>query len=107
LKFGALFAIVLLASKLASLYFGNAGTYAASIIAGLADVDAITLSMSTLAQSTVSPNVAVASIALAAITNTLVKLAIAYILGSVEFGNKVAVIFVPMIIAGLLAVFLI
>lgn len=107
LKFGALFAIVLLASKLASLYFGNAGTYAASIIAGLADVDAITLSMATLAQSTVNPNVAVTSIALAAITNTLVKLAIAYILGSVEFGNKVAVIFVPMAIAGLLAVFLI
>lgn len=107
LKFGALFAIVLLASKLASLYFGNAGTYAASIVAGLADVDAITLSMATLAQSTVNPNVAVTSIALAAITNTLVKLAIAYILGSVEFGNKVAVIFLPMVIAGLIAVFLI
>lgn len=106
LKFGALFAIVLLASKLASLYFGNAGTYLASIIAGLADVDAITLSMATLAQSTVIPSVAVTSIALAAITNTLVKLAIAYILGSVEFGNRVAVIFVPMVIAGLLAVFL-
>ncbi|NMB86369.1 MAG: MgtC family protein [Methanosaeta sp. PtaB.Bin018] len=107
LKFGALFAIVLLASKLASLYFGDAGTYAASIIAGLADVDAITLSMATLAQSTVDSNVAVTSIAIAAITNTLVKLAIAYILGSVEFGNKVAVIFVPMVTAGLLAVFLI
>jgi uncharacterized membrane protein (DUF4010 family) len=106
LKFGALFAIVLLASKLASLYFGNAGTYLASIIAGLADVDAITLSMATLAQSTVIPSVAVTSIVIAAITNTLVKLAIAYILGSVEFGNRVAVIFVPMVIAGLLAVFL-
>ena len=78
LKFGAFFAFVLLVSKLASLYFGDAGTYAASIIAGLADVDAITLSMATLAKSTLDPSVAVTSITLAAMTNTLVKLAIAY-----------------------------
>ncbi len=103
LKFGAFFAIVLLTTKLANLYFGNAGAYAASVIAGLADVDAITLSMSTLAQSTLDPKVAVTSITLAAMTNTLVKLLIAYILGTIEFGNKIAVVFLPMLIAGILA----
>lgn len=107
LKFGAIFALVLLTSKLASLYFGNAGTYAASIIAGLADVDAITLSLSTLAQSTLDPGVAVSSITLAAMTNTVVKLVIAYIMGSAEFGNKVAAIFIPMIITGLVVMFMI
>jgi len=106
LEFGAFFAFVLLVSKLANMYFGNAGTYAASTIAGLADVDAITLSMATLAQSTLEPSVAITSITLAAVTNTLVKLAIAYTLGTSEFGNKVAVIFVPMVLAGLLVMFI-
>jgi uncharacterized membrane protein (DUF4010 family) len=106
LKFGAFFAFVLLMSKLASIYFGDAGTYATSIIAGLADVDAITLSMATLAKSTLEQNIAVTAITLAAITNTLVKLSIAYILGTREFGNRIATIFLPMITIGLLAALL-
>jgi len=39
-------------------------------------------------------------------TNTLVKLAISYFLGTVEFGNKMAGIFIPMIIAGIIVVFI-
>jgi uncharacterized membrane protein (DUF4010 family) len=102
LKFGAFFAFVLLMSKLASIYFGDAGTYATSVIAGLAEVDAITLSMATLAKSTLSANIAVTAITLAAITNTLVKLAITYIMGTREFGNRIAIIFLPMTLIGLL-----
>jgi uncharacterized membrane protein (DUF4010 family) len=108
LKFGAFFAFVLLVSKLASIGFGDAGTYAASLVAGLADVDAITLSLATLAKTPqLDETVAVAAITLAAITNTLVKLVITFILGSKEFGLRVAVIFVPMIAAGLVAILLI
>ncbi len=106
LKFGAFFAFVLLASKLASIYFGNTGTYAASIMAGLADVDAITLSMATLAKSSIPQNIAVVSITLAAITNTLVKLSIAYILGNRDFGNRLAVVFIPMVIIGIIIMIL-
>lgn len=106
LTFGAFFAVVLLTSKLASIYFGNAGTYAASVIAGLADVDAISLSMATLAKSTLAPNIAVTAITLAAITNTLVKLSVAYVMGTREFGNRIATIFLPMIIIGLLVTLL-
>lgn len=108
LKFGGFFAFVLLVSKLASIGFGDAGTYAASLVAGLADVDAITLSLATLAKTPqLDETVAVAAITLAAITNTLVKLVITFILGSKEFGLRVAVIFVPMIAAGLVAILLI
>lgn len=106
LKFGIFFAFVLLASHLASTYFGDAGAYVASMIAGLADVDAITLSMSTLAKSSLTLETAANAITLAAITNTLVKLSIAYILGNKLFGNRIAVIFLPMIAAGLIAVLL-
>jgi uncharacterized membrane protein (DUF4010 family) len=106
LTFGAFFALVLLISKLAGIYFGDAGIYAASIVSGLADVDAITLTLSTLAKSTLAPNVAVASITIAAITNTLVKLCIAYVLGTREFGNRIAAIFLPTVLTGLIALFL-
>jgi uncharacterized membrane protein (DUF4010 family) len=97
---------VLVASKLAGIYFGDTGIYAASIISGIADVDAITLTMATLAKSTLAANVAVTSITLAAITNTLVKLTIAFVLGSREFGNKMAAILLPTVLAGLLALIL-
>jgi len=106
LKFGAFFALILLISKFSNIYFGEAGTYAASIVAGLADVDAITLSMATLAKTSVCPDVAVASITLATMTNTLVKLSITFILGTREFGKRVSLIFVPMLVVGLLVIFL-
>jgi len=107
LKFGAFFALVLLISKIANIYFGQAGTYAASLVAGLADVDAITLSLATLAGNfAVGEGVAVAAITIAAMTNTLVKLSITFILGTREFGSRVALIFLPMIGVGLLAILL-
>lgn len=102
LKFGALFAMILLMSKLASIYFGDAGIYAASVISGLADIDAITLSMATLASSSIGPDKAAISITIAAIVNTLVKLALTFIMGSVEFGRRIAAVFLPMIIIGLI-----
>jgi uncharacterized membrane protein (DUF4010 family) len=104
LKLAAFFAIVLLTAKLAVTYFGDFGVYAASIIAGLADVDAITYSMSTLAKTTINPTTAATAITLAAMTNMLVKLSIAFALGTTEFGKRVAIVFLPMIAAGFLAI---
>jgi len=107
LKFGAFFAFILLVSALASIYFGEAGTYVASVVAGLADVDAITLSMATLAKTSLGADIAVTAITLATMTNTLVKLAITYILGTREFGMRVSLVFVPMIAVGLLVIVLV
>ncbi len=101
LEFGAFFAFVLLASKVASLYFGDTGIYAASLVAGLADVDAITLSMATLAKTTLAENIAVRSIMLASVTNTVVKLVIAFLLGNREFGRRMAMTFLPMLAVGI------
>jgi len=106
LEFGLFFAIVLVVSKFAITYFGDLGAYAASMIAGLADVDAIVLSMATLSKETLDLTVAANAITLAAMTNTFVKLAISYFLGTVEFGNKMATIFIPMVIAGIIVVFI-
>ena len=107
LKFGAFFAFVLVISKFANIYFGTAGIYATGVMSGLADVDAISLTMASLAQSTLAASVAVTTITLAAITNTLVKLIIAYVLGNREFGNEIARIFLPTIAIGLISLILI
>jgi uncharacterized membrane protein (DUF4010 family) len=101
LKFGAFFAFILVISKLANVYFGDAGIYAAGIVSGLADVDAIALTMASLAGSSLTTNVAVTSIILAAVTNTLVKLVIVCVLGTREFGLRMARIFLPISLVGL------
>jgi uncharacterized membrane protein (DUF4010 family) len=46
--FGLLYGLILLISRAAQFYFGNSGVYVSSILSGLADVDAITLSMTEL-----------------------------------------------------------
>ncbi len=106
LKFGAFFAFVLIISKVANIYFGDAGLYAAGMISGLADVDAISLTMASLAGSTLETSVAVTTITLAAVTNTLVKLCIAYLMGTREFGSNMASILLPTVLVGMAVIFL-
>jgi len=56
LFFGAVFAIVLLVSQSANSWFGDSGIYATAFLSGLADVDAITLTLSALeADGEISP----------------------------------------------------
>lgn len=108
LIFGALFVAILFISKIANIYFGSSGVYVASIISGVADVDAITISMALLAQSsTVSATTAVTAITLASISNTVVKFGIALFLGTRKFGRNVGILFAIIIAAGLLAIILI
>ncbi|HOK57958.1 MAG TPA: MgtC/SapB family protein [Methanothrix sp.] len=105
LKFGALFAFILFVTKLASISLGDTGSYAAGVISGLADVDAVVLAMATLASGSISSETAVIAIMLAAITNTALKLSIAFVMGSREFGMEMAKVFIPMMAAGILTLF--
>ena len=73
LKFGILLgAIVLLAAAMKK-WFGNEGIYVLSIISGLMDVDAITLSLSKMATENLDDMAATRGIILASITNTFIK----------------------------------
>jgi len=82
LKFALVFGVVLFAATAAHHYFGRAGAYIASALAGLTDVDAITVSMARLARDNVlSPSTASASILLACAMNTMVKAGIAILTG--------------------------
>ncbi len=107
LKFGAFFALVMLMIKVLYSNFQTAGIYATSIISGIADVDAITLSMSLMAKnSEILPVVATVAIVLAAIINTFVKFSIAWGMGTHQFGKRVGAIFAVMILVGLLSLLL-
>ncbi|MFB1064666.1 MgtC/SapB family protein [Natrinema sp. H-ect4] len=92
LFFGAVFAIVLLVSQSANSWFGDSGIYATAFLSGLADVDAITLTLSALeADGEISPSVATTGIVIGAIANTLMKAGLAWLLGTVKLGRRVTV----------------
>jgi uncharacterized membrane protein (DUF4010 family) len=91
LKFALLFAAILLGSTAASTYLGTAGTYAAGVVAGSTDVDAITLSMAKLAGEggPLSQRVAATTIFLGTASNTVVKGTMASVAGGWVFGRRV------------------
>ena len=106
IKFAFLFVLVLVGSKAATAWLGAGGAYAAGILAGATDVDAITLSMARLAQGELAPRVAVVSIFLAAASNTVVKAILATKLGGWKFGRLIAGAFAVVLGAGGAAVLL-
>ena len=82
-KFGLLYALILVGSKAARMYLGDAGVYLASVVSGVADVDAITLSMAKLSAAGEIPfSTAARAVVLAAMANTAVKGGIALVLGA-------------------------
>ena len=86
LTFGLLYGVILLAANAAKIYFGDTGIYISSIASGLADVDAITLSMAELSQGgeKLDLDTAARAIVLAAASNTVVKGGIVLSAGSKE-----------------------
>jgi len=81
-KFVALFAFVMLMLKLAQEHLPGTGVYAIAALAGLTDVDAVTLSMAERARTVDGEmHVAVTAIAIASVSNTLVKAGVGAFLG--------------------------
>ena len=102
IKFGLFFALIILIARVAQLVAGSVGLYFTSVLSGLADVDAITLTMSSLsATGKISSNVAATCIILAAASNTLVKAGIAWFLGEKKFAKYIAIIFALILVFGL------
>lgn len=105
LFFGVIFAVVLLVSESANSWFGASGVYATAFISGLADVDAITITLSTLAaDGTISPAVATTGIVIGSIANTLVKVGLAWILGTRQLGKLVTAVLGVVSIIGVVVI---
>ncbi len=109
LQFGLLYAIILLVSKAAQTYLNNTGVYISSIVAGLTDVDAITLSMAELggAVGGVDVRIAARAIVLAAMSNTLVKGGIVLTSSSPPLRKAFLPGFVLMLVTGVSVAFLV
>jgi uncharacterized membrane protein (DUF4010 family) len=88
LIFGALYTIILLVVAYANDTFGNKGIFLASGVAGVSDVDAITISVSKLSLGSISAVTAGNAILIATISNTLVKMGIAIWAGSKKMRRK-------------------
>lgn len=73
IQFGSLLGVIMLLAAALRHWFGETGIYALALVSGLADVDAITLSLARLAQTDLAALTAAQAIVLAAIMNTLVK----------------------------------
>lgn len=100
LKIGGLFAVILFLSKVAQVHLGSAGTYITGVVAGLTDVDAITLSMAKLAPDGTSYRQAALTIYLACVSNSLVKAGMAATIGGWALGRRVLLGFLVMILGG-------
>lgn len=99
-KFALLFAGVLLIVAFVQRYWADSGLYVVAALAGLTDVDAITLSMAEYAK-TGDNGVAVNSIVIAALANTLVKCGLAISLGGKALRRPLLLATTAIISAGL------
>ena len=107
-QFGLIYALILLVARTAHFYFGETGVYVSSVISGLADVDAITLTMAEFSKvGSVELETAARAIILATISNTVVKGGMVFVMGA-SFLKRILVLpFLIIIGVGLLFVFLI
>ena len=90
IKFGAFFAAILLLVKVTEHYVTAEGLYLLAAIAGLTDVDAITLSMAEYgSQNADAISLAASAVVVAALSNTVVKCAMVFSLGGRALANKI------------------
>jgi uncharacterized membrane protein (DUF4010 family) len=90
ISFGILYGVILIVANAARLYFGDAGIYVSSAAAGLADVDAITLSLAQLTKTgEIAASTASRAIVLAVVSNTIVKGLMVLFLGTRGLRNVV------------------
>ncbi len=90
-KFGIFLTVVMVLSRGLNAWIGDRGLYLGAAAAGLADVDAIALSIAAMAhRGEVATSPAVVAVLIASAVNTVVKSAIAIALGGRALGLRVA-----------------
>ncbi|WP_216821663.1 DUF4010 domain-containing protein [Uliginosibacterium sp. TH139] len=99
-KFGLLFAVVLLLVELARRSFSASGLIYVAVLAGMTDVDAITLSMVDFARAPEQLQLAAYAVVAAVWANTLAKAALTLVLGSRGMARRVCFATVVMLVLG-------
>lgn len=91
LLMGLIFGIILALISISKQYLGDAGVYVVSLVSGLADVDAVVLSLSSFANDGLPIETAVNGIMIAICSNTIAKFSIVWLLGRWELAKYVAI----------------
>jgi len=100
IKFALIYAGVLWLVKFFNEQYGESGTYAAGIISGFADLDAITISM---ARSGLDQQIINKTILLATLSNTIVKLLLVLILGNNVLRKRASMGLGALLVAGIVS----
>lgn len=106
IRFGALFALVLLVIKLAQEYAPGAGLYLVSALAGSVDIDPLVLSLAKESQSGANLEQAGTAIVIGVLANTVVKCAMVAGLGAGATRRHIAAASAAVIATGLAAIWL-
>ncbi len=107
ITFGLLYGLVLLAVSAGKHYLGSEGVYVVSLLSGLTDLDAITLSSARLVSTGVlEPQQARTAIILAILANLVFKLAAVRIIGTATLARWTALGFAAIATVGIASLFL-
>jgi uncharacterized membrane protein (DUF4010 family) len=99
LKWGAFMCVILIVTQVAKNYFGDRGLILTAVVAGLADVDAITLAVS--GQANLATTLGALAIMVAVASNTTVKAAMAWASGGRAFAVDVTKVFAAALVVGI------
>jgi uncharacterized membrane protein (DUF4010 family) len=106
IRFALFFAVILLVVAAVRKYLPPSGMYLVAGLAGLTDVDAITLSMARLARDGGGDVLAERAITIAAVANTLIKGGMVMTLGSRDLARRITPAALIILVAGLVAAFI-
>ncbi|MGB1548447.1 MAG: MgtC/SapB family protein, partial [Alphaproteobacteria bacterium] len=104
-KFGILLACVILLVRALQTWFGETGVYVSAFLSGLADVDAITLSLARMGGENLTVDVAAIGILIAAFANTLFKAGLSITIAGRTLALPVGLTLGASILAGFAAAF--
>ncbi len=105
LKFGLLLTAITVTTKLLTRVGGGEGIYALAALSGIADVDAMTLSMSRLASDPGSVTLAANAVLIVVAVNTISKAVIGWITGGAEYGKRLLMAAAAAIAAGAMGLY--
>lgn len=101
LLFGVLLAVIMVLGQWLRDWLGEAGIYLLSASSGVADVDAITLSLTRMSHDAIDLPTAVLGIVIAAAVNNAIKAGMAASLGTPGLGRRVALPMAVSLLVGL------
>ncbi|AUB85310.1 hypothetical protein THSYN_30900 (plasmid) [Candidatus Thiodictyon syntrophicum] len=104
--FGAFLALVMVLAKGVEIWLGQVGVLALAAASGIADVDAITLSLAGMARTGLDRQTVVTGIVIAAATNSLVKGGMATTISGGRLGASVALPLAVAAVVGPVAVWI-